>query len=262
MDTASKLAIAIKLLENGISMLDIRSWPAHQLEMVAQRLAVDPHGLAAFAEEVGGRTEYLAQFQSAERQRLTQTTVLITDDESIYTLAMNNQRMVPTFLSDQQQFLQSGVTVLWRIRNSELAQRCSQELQQPIEATTEALPKLKANDIVLDFPAKQRSERGLMVNWQLYRPDPPRRNSPTANTADEKRPAQPSKWSGISTFLAIVVLVGVGLYIKALPFESIRKRADQAGYERAKTEMQQPANRPANKSPADIEKKLDQKADQ
>lgn len=173
MDIQQQLAIAVKMLEHGLSMNDIRFCSPEELVSIAkQRLYITPSDLETFAEEVAKRSQQLTARQQREKASRAGITVLFTDDESSRTSAMQMQGFESRPLAEKLSYLQAGYHIEFRLRDKELAERCSRVIGQKIEATQEPLPPLKEHDIIMFVPEWQLAKGTdfeLMVERFIYR---------------------------------------------------------------------------------------------
>lgn len=171
MNATQQLEIAIKLLEAEITMHAIRYSTDESLMHLAQhRVNVDFVDLQAFAEEVANRSESWKALEQQERQELSQTILLLTDDHSVETENMRPGTVNNVPLPEIRAILNAGYNVYIRIRDADVAARLNQTLAKKIQTTTRPLPKLRRNDIVLSIISNQTIDNEMLVLKSLYKP--------------------------------------------------------------------------------------------
>lgn len=147
--TKRKLDIAIRMLEQGIAMSEIRYCPSENLLVISQRIGVPLSEVEEFADQVASRREIQELAQAAERQRKSQVTLLFTDDSSAITPRMLTDAFRGELVSGLAHLIPAGYMVCFRVRNRLTAEVWSRALGQKIEPTKTPLPKLTSDDIVV-----------------------------------------------------------------------------------------------------------------
>jgi len=168
-DIEQKYNIVEKLWENGVFIFEIRFCPDVELASIARRLGIKPDDLATFAEEVAKRSRHRAAQKQQFRALTSEVTVLFTDDRSCVSEAMEMQGVAGDSLTEYLPYLKTGYSIEFRIRDQELAERCSRVISQKVEATNKPLPPLKKGDIVMLFQEHQPDDMPI-VQRLPYRP--------------------------------------------------------------------------------------------